>query len=173
MMTYELGLRCAICGAPITDGNETGIGFGCRDKYDEAVYRAISKDPDNKFAYNSIKVHAYMDKFVEEFGSYDYSQSKSGFMKDFVPSVIKFYKDKGYVSGKQLEVCKNLLFQDEVWDRWHSCYSSEVPIKKRIAKEWSEFRFNYMKDRPELNQKIIKKVAASWRKEHAESKSES
>ena len=29
-MTYDLGLRCAICGSIISDDNPDGIGFGCR-----------------------------------------------------------------------------------------------------------------------------------------------
>lgn len=43
-MTYDLGLRCAICGSIITDDNPDGIGFGCRQNVVRPAEVAAAKE---------------------------------------------------------------------------------------------------------------------------------
>ena len=92
-MSYDLGLRCAICGSLITDDNPDGIGFGCRQNVVRPAEIAAAKELnpnliiqlDGGVNFEVVKKTAkYVDNFIS--GSFLIKLENP---KDFVETVKK------------------------------------------------------------------------------------
>ena len=103
-MTYDLGLRCSVCGSLITDENPDGIGFGCRKNVIKPAEAATAKEIIIDFALRQwiFKVNIYRNEFLKAFEGHKF---RNQFKKSFFESIKK--SDK--VSKKQLDVIKNML----------------------------------------------------------------
>lgn len=103
-MTYDLGLRCSVCGSLITDDNPDGIGFGCRKNVIKPAEAATAKEIIIDFALQQwiFKVNIYRNEFLKAFEGHKF---RNQFKKSFFESIKK--SDK--VSKKQLDVIKNML----------------------------------------------------------------
>ena len=103
-MTYDLGLRCSVCGSLITDDNPDGIGFGCRKNVIKPAEAATAKEIIIDFALQQwiFKVNVYRNEFLKAFEGHKF---RNQFKKSFFESIKK--SDK--VSKKQLDVIKNML----------------------------------------------------------------
>lgn len=103
-MSYDLQLRCMVCGSIISDDNPDGIGFGCRSHVVLPARTAAAKEilPDFALRQWIFKVNIYKNEFLKVFEGRKF---RSQFKKSFYESV----KNSEKVSKKQLEVIKNML----------------------------------------------------------------
>lgn len=103
-MGYSLGLKCAVCGSPITDDNHDGIGFGCRQHVVIPARTAAAKEIITDYALKVwiFKVSIYRKEFLRVFEGRKF---RSAFKKSFFESI----KNSERVSKKQLDVIKNML----------------------------------------------------------------
>ena len=103
-MTFDLGLRCAICGSIISDDNPDGIGFGCRQNVVRPAEIAAAKEMNPNFNLETwvFKVNAYRNEFLKVFEGHKF---RNEFKKSFFESIKKSNK----VSKKQLDVIKKML----------------------------------------------------------------
>lgn len=106
---------CRICGS---DTMGADIGCSCMIMYNRAKKIALHNHEKESLEYNySIEMRFLMDKFVAEYETklekHDRDLDKTfrnDFKKQFYPSVVSFYKSKGYVSKKQLDVVIRELY---------------------------------------------------------------
>lgn len=100
---------CRICGS---DTMGADIGCSCMVLFNRAKKIALKNHANDSLEYNwGISMRFYMDKFTAKF---DENLKKHGgdlnkafrneFKKSFYPSVVEFYKSRGYVSKKQLDI---------------------------------------------------------------------
>ena len=103
-MTYDLGLRCAICGSLITDDNPDGIGFGCRQNVVRPAEIAAAKELNPNFNLEMwiFKVNKIREIFLNTFKDVKF---RSAFKKSFYASIANSER----VSKKQLDVMKQML----------------------------------------------------------------
>lgn len=106
-MTYDLGLKCAICGSLITDDNPDGIGFGCRKNVVEPAKIAAAKElnPNLNLEMWIFKVGKIRELFLNTFKDIKF---RSDFKKSFYQSIANSEK----VSKKQLDVIKQMLKEE-------------------------------------------------------------
>lgn len=106
---------CRICGS-YTMGAD--IGCSCMIMYNRAKKIALHNHEKESLEYNySIEMRYIMNKFVTSYetrlakhnGDLD-KTFRSDFKKSFYPSVVAFFKERGFVSKKQLEIIKNELY---------------------------------------------------------------
>lgn len=111
------GGTCRICGS---DTYGSDIGCGCKVMYNQAKFMVLKNHAPDSLEYNySINMRYIMDKFVSMYesklnkhnGNTD-KMYRNNFKKQFFPSVYDFYKNKGYVSKKQLSLVMQELYRD-------------------------------------------------------------
>lgn len=115
---------CRICGS---DTMGSDIGCGCRGMYERAKFICLRLHDKDSLEYNyGIKMRHIMNMFVgyydESFKKHDgkiEKMFKTDFNRSFYPSVYAQYKEKGYVSKKQLDIVSSKLqfgCQDDITD---------------------------------------------------------
>lgn len=118
------GRVCRICGAPITDDNPDGVGYGCRAVYNKAWMHAT-------FHFNGLeiwreKVGLYLDAFIEK---YKETKFRSPFRKSFYESIKKQQKSGDpRISKKQFEIMKNMVFDKLYFEEQEAMIASEKGI---------------------------------------------
>ena len=144
-MTYDLGLRCSVCGSLITDDNPDGIGFGCRKNVIKPAEAATAKEIIIDFALQQwiFKVNIYRNEFLKAFEGHKF---RNQFKKSFFESIKK--SDK--VSKKQLDVIKNMLewkidlnkLEEDMKEREKHFYFDLIE-KAKQDKKWGEIYKKY------------------------------
>ena len=144
-MTYDLGLRCSVCGSLITDDNPDGIGFGCRKNVIKPAEAATAKEIIIDFALQQwiFKVNVYRNEFLKAFEGHRF---RNQFKKSFFESIKK--SDK--VSKKQLDVIKNMLewkidlnkLEEDMKEREKHFYFDLIE-KAKQDKKWGEIYKKY------------------------------
>ena len=144
-MTYDLGLRCSICGSIISDDNPDGIGFGCRKNVIKPAEAATAKEIIIDFALQQwiFKVNVYRNEFLKAFEGHKF---RNQFKKSFFESIKK--SDK--VSKKQLDVIKNMLewkidlnkLEEDMKEREKHFYFDLIE-KAKQDKKWGEIYKKY------------------------------
>ena len=144
-MTYDLGLRCSVCGSLITDDNPDGIGFGCRKNVIKPAEAATAKEIIIDFALRQwiFKVNIYRNEFLKAFEGHKF---RNQFKKSFFESIKK--SDK--VSKKQLDVIKNMLewkidlnkLEEDMIEREKHFYFDLIEEAKQ-DKKWGEIYKKY------------------------------
>ena len=144
-MTYNLGLRCSVCGSLITDDNPDGIGFGCRKNVIKPAEAATAKEIIIDFALQQwiFKVNIYRNEFLKAFEGHKF---RNQFKKSFFESIKK--SDK--VSKKQLDVIKNMLewkidlnkLEEDMIEREKHFYFDLIE-KAKHDKKWGEIYKKY------------------------------
>ena len=144
-MTYDLGLRCSVCGSLITDDNPDGIGFGCRKNVIKPAEAATAKEIIIDFALQQwiFKVNIYRNEFLKAFEGHRF---RNQFKKSFFESIKK--SDK--VSKKQLDVIKNMLewkidlnkLEEDMKEREKHFYFDLIEEAKQ-DKKWGEIYKKY------------------------------
>ena len=144
-MTYDLGLRCSVCGSLITDDNPDGIGFGCRKNVIKPAEAATAKEIIIDFALQQwiFKVNVYRNEFLKAFEGHKF---RNQFKKSFFESIKK--SDK--VSKKQLDVIKNMLewkidlnkLEEDMIEREKHFYFDLIE-KAKQDKKWDEIYKKY------------------------------
>ena len=144
-MTYDLGLRCSVCGSLITDDNPDGIGFGCRKNVIKPAEAATAKEIIIDFALRQwiFKVSIYRNEFLKAFDGHKF---RNQFKKSFFESIKK--SDK--VSKKQLDVIKNMLewkidlnkLEEDMIEREKHFYFDLIE-KAKQDKKWGEIYKKY------------------------------
>ena len=109
MLEYGEGRSCSICGAPITDNNPDGIGFGCREAYKKASWKVFFQDSKRRSAYYYAKNDPIVETFLSELKN---TKFRSSFWKGFYPSVKQQWTERKFVSAKQIEIMENRLYRD-------------------------------------------------------------
>lgn len=100
---------CRICGS---DTMGADIGCGCLKMYNEAKFIALKNHGGASVTYNyDIKMQAVMNYasrcYEEALARHNNDINKvfkTDFNRKFFPWVFQFYKEHGYVSGKQLKI---------------------------------------------------------------------
>ena len=147
---------CRICGSDTLGAN---IGCGCMRMYERAVWIALRNHDEESLTYNySLDMRYTMDKFVK---SYEERLAKhngdinktfrSEFKRQFVPSVVEFYKKNGFVSKKQLTLVKRDLYYPYEGDE-----TSEEDIKKLQKSFIADFKAKYDSEIVEIARNLWK-----------------
>ena len=146
--------KCRICGA---DTYGSDIGCSCQKLYDEGTFIVLKQKPEESLEYNySIKMRVTMDSFChiyeEDLKSHNGDINKmyrTSFNRSFFPSVYDFYKEKGYVSAKQLSLVEKRYFTyglDDLWDKIENRKKSFLEgFKCKYDKEIVDVAFNLFK----------------------------
>ena len=144
-MTYDLGLRCSVCGSLITDDNPDGIGFGCRKNVIKPAEAATAKEIIIDFALQQwiFKVNIYRNEFLKAFEGHKF---RNQFKKSFFESI----KKSNRVSKKQLDVIKNMLewkidlnkLEEDMIEREKHFYFDLIEEAKQ-DKKWGEIYKKY------------------------------
>jgi len=132
---YSMGKTCKVCDSPISDNNTSGIGCECRYSYNEAKRVVFFDNKERGLAYFKIEVDLYLELFIEVFETVKF---RSRFKKEFYPSIKEQYETKGYVSKKQLEICKDMLYSKGCEMELEEVYD-EKKDRQRKAIEFCEF----------------------------------
>lgn len=141
---------CVICGTRTLGAR---IGSGCQGFYKKATWAVLSRHSEESFEYNyKIRMKTIMDVFCEH---YDHLLSQSGnvkkawnksFHRQFFPSVYDFYKGKGYVSKKQLNLVENYLQDlDFLTDAIKETNKNKKEYFKNFQKKFDEEIINLTK----------------------------
>ena len=108
---YSLGRHCSICGAAITDNNPDGIGFQCREVYQKARWKIFFESQERANSYNKPVTDILMIYFY----SYHYkTKFRSAFRKEFFPSIVTQWREKGFITRRQKEIVID-------WLLWKDC----------------------------------------------------
>ena len=144
-MTYDLGLRCSVCGSLITDDNPDGIGFGCRQNVVKPAEAATAKEIIIDFALRQwiFKVNISRNEFLKAFEGHKF---RNQFKKSFFESI----KKSDRVSKKQLDVIKSMLewkidldkLEEDMIGREKHFYFDLIGEAKR-DKKWGEIYKKY------------------------------
>ena len=143
---------CVICGSRLGENNTTGIGSECYKILKRVQYAKFFKE--DKYAeqrkeYNNIKTGSYIDliKYV------DVSRCRSNFKKNFIPSVINQYEEKGFLTKKQTEIVEEIL-------------SSKFDMFNNMQEEIEEEQREYLDSLDiEVSIEEVEKVRANMRKQ--------
>ena len=145
-MSYDLGLRCAICGSLITDDNPDGIGFGCRQNVVRPAEIAAAKELNPNFNLEMwiFKATAYRRKFLKAFEGRKF---KNAFKKSFFESI----KNSDKVSKKQLDVIKNMLeweinlpeFEENLKKEEIDFFNSLI-LKEKLKEDYNNIYLKYI-----------------------------
>lgn len=108
---------CRICGSETMGAD---IGCSCKKLYNKATFIALNNN-EKSLDYNyGIEMRATMNRFVdwydERLKKHDNNilkMFKSEFKRKFYPSIYAFYKERGFVSRKQLDIIKRIFNEDE------------------------------------------------------------
>ena len=145
-MTYDLGLRCAICGSIISDDNPDGIGFGCRQNVVRPAEIAAAKELNPNFNLELwiFKVTNYRNEFLKAFERHKF---RNQFKKSFYESIKKADK----VSKKQLDVIKNMLewkidlnkFEENLKKEEVNLFESLI-LREKVKEEYNNIYLKYI-----------------------------
>lgn len=145
-MSYNLGLRCTICGSLITDDNPDGIGFGCRQHVVKPAEIATAKElnPNLNLEMWVFKVNAYRTEFLKAFEGHKF---RNEFKKSFFESI----KNSDKVSKKQLEIIKNMLgweinlpkFEENLKDEEINFFHSLI-LKEQLKEDYNNIYLKYI-----------------------------
>ena len=145
-MSYDLGLRCAICGSLITDDNPDGIGFGCRQNVVRPAEIAAAKELNPNFNLEMwvFKANAYRNEFLKAFEGRKF---RNAFKKSFFESI----KNSDKVSKKQLEIIKNMLeweinlpeFEETVKKEEINFFNSLI-LKEKLKEDYNNIYLKYI-----------------------------
>ena len=145
-MTYDLGLRCSVCGSLITDDNPDGIGFGCRNNVIKPAEAATAKEIIIDFALRQwvFKVNIYRNEFLKAFEGHKF---RNQFKKSFYESIKK--SDK--ISKKQLDVIKNMLKWKIDLDKLEEDFKKEeidffnsLILREKVKEEYNNIYLKYI-----------------------------
>jgi hypothetical protein len=104
MAEFSGGRRCMICGAAISDDNPDGIGYTCREVWQEAekdaIYHFVGLELWQR------KVDFWLPMFILAFRN---TKFRSQFKKEFFASCFTRYSEAGHFSSKQLNIIKEWL----------------------------------------------------------------
>ena len=137
-MSYDLQRECAICNSPITDENPDGIGYTCRHVWRQARVSAYYKfhglELWSKKCTIAINILEGITKGVK---------FRSKFKLEFIPSVIKQWKEKGRLSKKQLDLVVGIIQQRPSYSKfenWHELGGGGMlpSCTEHGAKWWEE-----------------------------------
>ena len=151
-METSLGRRCIICNTIISDDNPDGIGYSCRSAYNRAKYIIFNED--NPYELWNVIVANTMRVFIDMFSNVKF---RNNFRKNFVPSVITQYKEKGRLSKKQLEICENFILEKN-YERYEDmilCIAEEK--RERINHYMNNYRENASSEDIERIKSLINK----------------
>lgn len=143
---------CVICGSRLSENNTTGIGSECHKILKRVQYAKFFKEDkyeEQRREYNNIKTSAYIDliKYV------DVSRCRSNFKKNFIPSVINQYEEKGFLTKKQTEIVEEIL-------------SSKFDMFNNMQEEIEEEQREYLDSLDiEVSIEEVEKVRANMRKQ--------
>ena len=143
---------CVICGSMIGDDNILGIGSECYKILKRVQYAKFFKEDkyeEQRKEYNNIKAGAYIDliKYV------DVKRCRSNFKKNFIPSVINQYEEKGFLTKKQTEIVEEIL-------------SSKFDMFNNMQEEIKEEQTEYIENLDiEVSIEEVKKVRENMRKQ--------
>lgn len=151
-MTYNDGNRCIICGSPITDGNSTGIGFGCMGNVVKPAVRDCFRDIKGLDVWIAKSQHV-RTKFLSIFEGRKF---RSEFKKSFFESM----KSAERISKKQMDIMIQWLQFERIFiDLWED-------VEKKMRDD-----FNPAFECPELYKERIevhKKLYLCGKKDHKE-----
>ena len=125
---------CRICGS---DTLGADIGCSCINMYNRAKKIALRNHEKESLYYNyTIKMKEIMDfslkTYEESLAKHNNDINKvfhTDFNRSFFPSCFQFYRDKGYVSSKQLSIVERKY-----------CFESDSSFYKRIE----DLKENYL-----------------------------
>ena len=148
--------NCLICGAPLINSPD-GVGYGCREMVKKCTYLHMKSNEDKTaiYAYWNVDCDIYMKYFIPYYEDKKTSY-RSAFKKSFVPSVIKFYKEKGFLSKKQFDIFKKIA--DEELDSDMFFVEGDIKNKK------DEIALKYRKENWDS---IVELTHKMWAKEKA------
>ena len=101
---------CLICGAALINSPD-GIGYGCRKMVKKCTYLHMKANEDKTayYKYLAVDCDVYMRYFLMYCADKKY---RSSFKKSFVPSVVKFYKERGFLSPKQFAIFEKIAKEE-------------------------------------------------------------
>lgn len=133
-MEFTAGRTCSICGAPITDDNPDGIGFGCREAYRRATYAVYLENQDRRNEYYNLDTEPLIMWFVEQFSN---TKFRSAFRKSFYPSIVAQYQTRGFLSKNQKDIVRQWLNVDWDSERRLEGLDNEVKSKRKtLFRSW-------------------------------------
>lgn len=109
------GGTCRVCGS---DTMGADIGCSCMKLYRQSVFIVLQKHDKDALEYNyGIRMKFIMNTFCtwyeDKISKHDGNIEKTfrtDFNRQFFPSVYEQYKQKGYVSKKQLDIVEKKVF---------------------------------------------------------------
>lgn len=130
---------CRICGS---DTMGSDIGCTCMGKYKQAAFIVLRNDDKASLEYNySLEMRVIMGLFCAEHEESlarhngDVNKAyKTAFNRSFYPSVYSFYKEKGYVSKKQLGIVHKRLAYSP--DKEEAIYNETEKAKEAFLKDF-------------------------------------
>lgn len=136
---------CIICGAPLSEGNTTGIGSECMAALHAAKAYKAKKDGLN------LKVHVYMSKlyrakFVELYKGVKF---RSAFRRNFYESMQTCER----ISKKQLDIMTNIMMEKydgcsfflEIREKVDK-YEKQLIDETEVTREEIEIARNYIRN---------------------------
>lgn len=132
---YSMGKTCKVCGSRISDNNTTGIGCECRYSYNKARKTVFFDERERGLKYYAIEADSWMPLFIKTFKD---TKFRSKFKKSFYPSIVEQYTEKGFVSKKQLEICKSML-RDKISSREHENIFTTIDEQRKALIDNHEF----------------------------------
>lgn len=141
-MEFDIDNRCMICGHPLSISNKTGIGCECKAVLDKIIYAKIWQDETLKREYHNIKNDVLIEKLTSLWDKKG-SKMRNKFKKEFIPSVIEFYKSNKFMTKKQQEMAWNVLFNVGCFQT-DSENTEEITTMKEIYDKEQDFIKNAM-----------------------------
>ena len=147
-MTYDLGLRCSICGSIISDDNPDGIGFGCRQNVVRPAEIAAAKElnPNLNLEMWIFKVSKIRELFLSTFKDVKF---RNNFKKSFYQSIANSER----VSKKQLDVMKQMLEDKDYFSFQHFeenlrneeiNFLNSLILKEKMKEEYNNIYLKYI-----------------------------
>jgi hypothetical protein len=134
------GGTCRVCGS---DTYGADIGCGCIHMYHQAGFIVLRQHDKDSLEYNyGIQMKFIMNDFCSWYeekmnrcdGNID-KMFRTDFNRQFFPSVYDQYKQKGYVSKKQLDVVKQKIYPNGMYDVWEKIENQKRQFMQDFIKE--------------------------------------
>jgi hypothetical protein len=133
MAEYGLGRQCSICGAPIGDNNPDGIGGSCREVYTTSRMKVFFKEDSRRYKYTHEKCAPRVERFIEKLQN---TKFRSPFWKQFYPSICEQWKEKGFVSKKQLDIICSRLESEVGYEEMNELYDQGKGAANDLLRFW-------------------------------------
>ena len=140
---YSEGRTCSICEHPITDNNPDGIGFQCRDIWNQA--RANTFYHFYPFASWEKQLDVIIPVFIDLYKDIKF---RSNFRKSFYFSICNIWETHKRISRKQRDICYSWVVE-KLSDIDYDEFSSKIKLAKKIYKNWtpqSKEEIEYLND---------------------------